>query len=141
MMIMNMNNDDDDDDDDHDDHDDHDHDDHDHDCDGDENNNDDNNNNNDNGYENNNRFKKICRNYQYDSRGHRIIGMILMALSSLCYTSSLCYLIFTWTKWPPFPRRYFQMHFREWKVFISWLKFHWSLFLRGQLTITQQWFR
>ena len=22
----------------------------------------------------------------------------------------------TWTKWPPFPRRYFQMHFRRWKV-------------------------
>ena len=24
---------------------------------------------------------------------------------------------FPWTKWPPFCRRYFQMHFREWKVF------------------------
>ena len=21
------------------------------------------------------------------------------------------------TKWPPFHRRYFQMHFREWKIF------------------------
>ena len=25
-------------------------------------------------------------------------------------------LISPWTKWPPFRRRYFQMHFREWKV-------------------------
>ena len=22
-----------------------------------------------------------------------------------------------WTKWPPFRRRYFQMHLREWKIF------------------------
>ena len=34
-----------------------------------------------------------------------------------------------WTKWLPFRRRYFQMHFREWKVFIFWSIFHWSLFL------------
>ena len=25
------------------------------------------------------------------------------------------WLIFPWAKWPPFRRRYFQMHFREWK--------------------------
>ena len=24
---------------------------------------------------------------------------------------------YSWTKWPPFRRRYFQMHFHEWKVF------------------------
>ena len=30
-----------------------------------------------------------------------------------------------WTKWPPFHRRYFQVHFRERKVFVFWLKFHW----------------
>ena len=34
-----------------------------------------------------------------------------------------------WTKWPPFRRRYFQMYFREWKSFVFWLKFYWSLFL------------
>ena len=48
----------------------------------------------------------------------------------------------TWTKWTPFRRRYFQTHFIELKVlyfFVS--KFHWSLFLRVQLTITQHWFR
>ena len=27
------------------------------------------------------------------------------------------------------------------KSFVFWLKFHWSLFLRVQLTITQHWFR
>ena len=27
------------------------------------------------------------------------------------------------------------------KYFVFWLKFHWSLFLRVQLTITQHWFR
>ena len=27
------------------------------------------------------------------------------------------------------------------KSFVSWLKFHWSLFLRVKLTITQHWFR
>ena len=27
------------------------------------------------------------------------------------------------------------------KNFVFWLKFHWSLFLRAQLTITQHWFR
>ena len=34
----------------------------------------------------------------------------------------------------------FQMNFREWKVLYFDLKFHWSLFLRVQLT-TQHWFR
>ena len=27
-----------------------------------------------------------------------------------------CKLICPWTKWPPFHRQYFQMHFQEWKV-------------------------
>ena len=32
----------------------------------------------------------------------------------------------------------FQMHFREWNAgFVIWLKFHWSLILRAQLTITK----
>ena len=42
-----------------------------------------------------------------------------------------------WPKWPPFHRRYFQMHFREWKDFSIWLKFHFSLFLRAQFTLSQ----
>ena len=28
-----------------------------------------------------------------------------------------------------------------WKIYVFWLKFHWSLFLRVQLTIFQNWFR
>ena len=38
------------------------------------------------------------------------------------------------TRWPPFSRRHFQMHFLEWK-------FQWSLFPMVQLTIFQHWFR
>ena len=38
-------------------------------------------------------------------------------------------------------RRYFQMHFREWKVFYFWLHVQSSLFLRVQLTTTQHLFR
>ena len=44
------------------------------------------------------------------------------------FTESL--LISRWTTWPPFRSRYYQMHF-----------FHWSLFLRVQLTNTQHWSR
>ena len=44
-------------------------------------------------------------------------------------------------KWLPFSRRHFQTHFLEWKIFEFWLKFHWSLFLRFQLTIFQHEFR
>ena len=29
-----------------------------------------------------------------------------------------------WTKWPPFDRRYVQVHFSEWKNLCFWLKFH-----------------
>ena len=39
-------------------------------------------------------------------------------------------------KWPPFRRRYFQMHFRENFFYVFWFKFHWSLLLRLQMTIT-----
>ena len=56
--------------------------------------------------------------------------------SCSCFNSSP-----PWTKRPPFRRRYFQTHFRESKVFLFWLKFHWRLFLMVQLTITQHWFR
>ena len=45
------------------------------------------------------------------------------------------------TKWPPFRRRYFQTHFCEQFFFVFRFKFHISLFLRVQLTITQHWFR
>ena len=45
------------------------------------------------------------------------------------------------TKQPPFRRRSYQMHFHEWKNFVFWFEFHWSLFLRVQLTISQHWFR
>ena len=44
------------------------------------------------------------------------------------------------TKWPPFRRRYFKMHFHEWKVLYSDSNFTF-LFLRVQLTITQHWFK
>ena len=38
-----------------------------------------------------------------------------------------------WTKWPPFHRRLFQMHFHEWKISY----FHSNLFFTFQLTISQ----
>ena len=46
-----------------------------------------------------------------------------------------------WTKWPSFRRRHIQTHFPWMKKFEFWLKFHWSLFPRVQLTITQHLFR
>ena len=45
------------------------------------------------------------------------------------------------TKWPPFRGLHFQVHFLEWKCFEFRLKFHWSLFLRVQLTIIHHWVR
>ena len=36
------------------------------------------------------------------------------------FTSLTC---LPWTKWPPFRRRYLQMHFREWKVYCILIKF------------------
>ena len=53
----------------------------------------------------------------------------------------LIQLISPWTKWLPFRRRYFQMHFSWMKIFQFWLKFHWSLFLNVQLPRSQHWFR
>ena len=41
-----------------------------------------------------------------------------------------------WTKWPPFRRRYFQMHFHLCKVFIFWLKLHLIFSRKVQLTRT-----
>ena len=43
-----------------------------------------------------------------------------------------------WTKWPPFHRRYFQNAFSWTKHFEFWLKYSWSLFLKVQLTMSQQ---
>ena len=40
-----------------------------------------------------------------------------------------------------FLRRHFQTHFLERKKYEFQLKFHWSLFLRVQLTISEPWFR
>ena len=46
-----------------------------------------------------------------------------------------------WTKCQPFCRRCFELHaFSLMKRFAFWLKFHWSLFLRALLTITQHCF-
>ena len=50
------------------------------------------------------------------------------------------------TKWLPFCRRRFQMHYFEWKFFhlfeiLFWFIFHWRLFPRVQLTIHQRWLR
>ena len=47
----------------------------------------------------------------------------------------------TETKWPPFSRRHFQMHFSWMKMYEFRLKFHRSLVLGVQLTIFQHWFR
>ena len=46
-----------------------------------------------------------------------------------------------WTKWPPFCRCFFPEAFSLMKSFVFRMKFHWSLFLMVQLTITQHWFR
>ena len=46
-----------------------------------------------------------------------------------------------WTKWPPFSQKIFSDAFSWMKSFVFLLKFHLSLFLRVQLTITQHWFR
>ena len=40
------------------------------------------------------------------------------------------YLIFSWTKWPPFRRRHFQVHFCEWRVWI-WIKIQLKFVPRG----------
>ena len=44
------------------------------------------------------------------------------------------------TTWPPFHRRFFQMHLLDWKCMnIRVLIFHWSIFIRVQLTQYQHW--
>ena len=45
-----------------------------------------------------------------------------------------------WTKSPPFCRWHFQLHVLGWVFFPIWLKFHWHLFQRDQLTINHYWF-
>ena len=57
-----------------------------------------------------------------------------------CY---VCWLkhISPWTKWPPFWQTTFWNAFSWMKSFVFWIEFHWSVFLRVQLTITQHWFR
>ena len=46
------------------------------------------------------------------------------------------------TKWPPFPRRHFQMHFLDWKICIMiFIIISLKFVLRVQLTISQHWFR
>ena len=40
-----------------------------------------------------------------------------------------------WKKWLPFCSQHIQMHF------VFWFEFHWSLFPRVQLTMSQHWFR
>ena len=47
----------------------------------------------------------------------------------------------TLTKWTQFRRRHFQMHFQEFKVVSFWFEFQWSLFLRAQLSKSNDWFR
>ena len=46
-----------------------------------------------------------------------------------------------WIKWPPFLRRYIADAFSWIKSVVFWLKFHYSLFINVQLTITQHWFK
>ena len=43
------------------------------------------------------------------------------------------------TKWPTFLQMIFSNSFSSIKMFIFWLKFHWSLFLGVQLTVSQYW--
>ena len=45
------------------------------------------------------------------------------------------------TKWLPFSRRHFQMHFLELKCINFDWSFHWSMFPEVQLTLFQHWFR
>ena len=40
-----------------------------------------------------------------------------------CRQAAVNWLISPWTKWMPFPRQHFQMHFHEWKVLYFDLNF------------------
>ena len=53
-----------------------------------------------------------------------------------CRTYGIYWYIQAGTKWPPFRRHHFQMHMFEWKC---WLKFHWNMIPRAQLTIFRHW--
>ena len=44
-------------------------------------------------------------------------------------------------KMPAVSQTIFSDAFSWMKIFVLWLKFHWGLFLRVELTITQHWFR
>ena len=46
-----------------------------------------------------------------------------------------------WDKMAAISQTTFSNAFSSMKIFESWFKFHWSLFLRVQLTIFQHWFR
>ena len=48
--------------------------------------------------------------------------------------------ICTETKWTPFCRRHFQIHFLNEK-YESRIKLHWSRFLKVQLMVSQHWFK
>ena len=63
------------------------------------------------------------RNMVYQTRMHHQnintpwhTNNVVIPGSSKISTPNCHYLITPWAKWPPFCRRYFQMHFREWKV-------------------------
>ena len=58
-----------------------------------------------------------------------------------CFFTEIYQHIEAKTKWTIFCRQHFQRHFLEWKCMSFNEKFHWSLFLRVQLTIFQHWFR
>ena len=45
------------------------------------------------------------------------------------------------TRWPSFLQTTFSNAFSWMKSFVFWFEFHWSLFLKVQLTISQCWFR
>ena len=44
------------------------------------------------------------------------------------------------SKWPPFCRQYFQIHFLEWRALFS-LKVHWNVFPRAKLILIHHCFR
>ena len=53
--------------------------------------------------------------YQVDTRGNWGLSTIHITLHWVTHTLQSQH-ISPWTKWSPFLRRYFQMHFLEWKV-------------------------
>ena len=53
--------------------------------------------------------------------------------SRIARSSAAMVIISPWKKWLPFHRRHFQVHFHEWKKYVFWFKFHWSLFPKGSI--------